>query len=132
MTEFNFTAFVQNLPKEKLVELVIKYAPESYREEVSNQNLKEEKARKVFDKAVKDIHGLFEDDELLYEPSDFASSIEAFSEKLMGLKDRYPDRSICHSDFYKNVTHSGSIDTKLGCHQFIMLPLRCSPNGNIL
>lgn len=93
MAEFDFIAFVQNLPKEKLVELVLKYAPESYREKVSNQNLNEEKARKVFNIAVKEMHGLFEDEELLYEPSEFASSIEAFSEKLTGFWDRYPDET---------------------------------------
>ncbi|WP_057939778.1 hypothetical protein [Algoriphagus resistens] len=90
MPEFDFTTFVKNLPQEKLVELVLKFAPNSFREEVSNQHLDVDKARTAFDRIAKDIKGLFDDRNLLYEPYEFEASLEGLSERLSGLWDRFP------------------------------------------
>lgn len=90
MPEFDFTTFVKNLPQEKLVELVLKFAPDNFREEVSNQHLDMEKARTAFDRIAKKIKGLFENQDLLYEPSEFEANLEGLSERLSGLWDRFP------------------------------------------
>lgn len=93
MPEFDFTSFVKSLPKEKLEELVLKYAPDSYREEVSNQNLDDNKVKKAFEKLSKQIIDLFENDEYLDGPSDFEGSLVRLSEKLSGLWDRNTDET---------------------------------------
>lgn len=93
MAEFDFTAFVKNLPKEKLVELFLKYAPESYREEVINQHLDGSLAKAAFDKLSKQIKRIFDNEELLYEPSDFESKLVGLSEKLSGFWDKFPDET---------------------------------------
>lgn len=91
MAEFDFTAFVKSLPKEKLIKLFLKYAPDSYREEVINQNLDGSLAKAAFDKLSKQIKRVFDNEELLYEPSDFEVSLVGLSEKLSGFWDRFPE-----------------------------------------
>lgn len=93
MPEFDFTTFVKNLPQEKLVELVLKFAPANFREEVSNQHLDVEKARTAFDRIAKEIKGLFDDQGLLYEPYEFEANLEGLTERLSGLWDRFPEET---------------------------------------
>lgn len=90
MPEFDFNAFVKNLSHEKLVDLVLQFAPDTYREEVSNQHLDVEKARTAFDRIVKKIKSLFDNHDLLYEPYEFEANLEGLSERLSGLWDRFP------------------------------------------
>ncbi len=93
MPEFDFTAFVKSLPKEKLVELFLMYAPDSYREEVINQHLDGSMAKAAFEKVSKQIERIFNDEELLYEPSDFEVSLVNLTKKLSGFWDRFPDET---------------------------------------
>ena len=93
MPEFDFNAFVKNLPQEKLVELVIQFAPDHFREEVSNQHLDIGRARTSFDRIAKKIKDLFEDKDLLYEPYEFEANLEGLSERLSGLWDRFPEET---------------------------------------
>jgi hypothetical protein len=89
MQEFDFNAFVKTLPQERLAELVIRFAPESYREELKNQHLSDRDARRTFDRMVQSIKELLEDEDLWDEPSEFDSSLTGWAEKLSGLWDRF-------------------------------------------
>lgn len=91
MPEFDFNAFVKTLPQEKLAELVIRFAPETFREEVKNQHLSIEKAKESFDRIIKSIRGLFKNEDLLNDPSGFGASLTGLAEKLSGLWDRFQE-----------------------------------------
>jgi hypothetical protein len=93
MPEFDFNAFVKTLPQEKLAELVIRFAPESYQEELKNQHLSDLDAKRTFDRIVKSIKDLLEDEDLWDEPSEFDSSLTGLAEKLSGLWDRFQEET---------------------------------------
>jgi len=89
MQEFDFNAFVKTLPQERLAELVIRFAPESYREELKNQHLSDRDARGTFDRIVQSIKELLDDEDLWDDPSEFDSNLTGLAEKLSGLWDRF-------------------------------------------
>jgi hypothetical protein len=93
MSEFDFTAFVKSLSKQQLETLVLEFAPESYREEVRYRQLDGSDAKLAFDKVAKKIRALFDDVDLLYEPSDFEASLIGLTEKLAGFWDRFPEET---------------------------------------
>lgn len=93
MAEFDFNAYVKGLSQEKLAELIIQFAPETFREEIRYQHLDKEKAKDTYDQISNRIKDLFEDEELLYDPSEFEDSLVSLSEKLSGLWDRFPEET---------------------------------------
>ncbi len=93
MAEFDFTAFVKTLPKEELTDLVIRFAPESYREELKNRQLSEQEAKETFDWIVLGIKKVLEDDEFWDKPSEFDSQLSRMAERLSGLWDRFQEET---------------------------------------
>ncbi|WP_332910459.1 hypothetical protein [Algoriphagus boritolerans] len=93
MSEFDFNAFVKTLSQEKLAELVIRFAPESYKEELKNQHLSDRDAKGTFVRIVKSIKELLEDEDLWDEPSEFDSNLTGWAEKLSGLWDRFREET---------------------------------------
>lgn len=93
MSEFDFNAFVKTLSIEELANLVIRFAPETFREEVKNQHLNIEQARKTFDQNVNSIRALFKDEDLLNDPIHFDTSLTGWAERLSGLWDRFPEET---------------------------------------
>ncbi len=93
MQEFDFNAFVKTLPQEKLAELVIRFAPESYQEELKNQHLSDRDARGTFVRIAQNINELLEDNDLWDEPSEFDLILTGSAEKLSGLWDRFSEET---------------------------------------
>lgn len=93
MQEFDFDAFVKTLPQEKLAELVIRFAPESYQEELKNQHLSDRDARGTFVRIVQNIKELLQDEDLWDEPSEFDLILTGSAEKLSGLWDRFSEET---------------------------------------
>ncbi|MFT4854756.1 MAG: hypothetical protein ACI9UV_002163 [Algoriphagus sp.] len=93
MPEFDFIAYINSVSREQLVTLVLKFAPDSYREQMRNLNLDAENAKKTFEKITRQIEQLFEDEELLNEPADFEASIVEYGEKLSAFWARFPEET---------------------------------------
>lgn len=85
-----FQGYLNTLSKKDLVELVLKYAPQNFRLEIENSYLEIDQAKKLFDKTAQKIKGLFDDHELLYEPSDFEGHLSGQFEKLKGIWYKFP------------------------------------------
>ncbi len=93
MTDDEFKAYVKALTKDQLVDLVLKFAPGTYREEIAYRNLDDVKATKALERISHKIKHLFEDEELFSEPSEFSTSLVDYSEKLIGLWGRFPNET---------------------------------------
>jgi len=93
MAEFDFSSFIKTLPNEELVDLVIRFAPESYREEIKNRQLSQKDAKETFDLIVLAIKKVLEDKELWDRPSEFDSQLSRMAERLSGLWDRFQEET---------------------------------------
>ena len=77
---------LQQLPKDELINLVMKFAPENFVQKVFNNKSNKEDSVKVFAKVNKKIQGFFENDELLWDPSGMESALMGQLNKLQGLE----------------------------------------------
>ncbi len=77
---------LKTLSKKELSELVIKFAPIAFLEEIRNRNAPEIDASAIFEKAKKEIKKCFKNDELLYDPEGMESALLKNLLKLKGLE----------------------------------------------
>jgi hypothetical protein len=78
--------YLQSLSKNELVALVEKFASEKFRTEVKNKFVNAGSAQKSFHKVEQKIRRLFDNQNLMYSPSDFSNALDSELEKLSGLE----------------------------------------------
>ena len=83
---------LKKLPKEELINLVMKFAPENYILQIHNSKSDKKDANKIFAQAEKKILGFFKDQELLWDPSGMESALMGQSEKLKGLESQISEQ----------------------------------------
>lgn len=81
---------LESLTKAELIQLIIKFAPESFRTTIHSRVATEEEARIIFKQTSKLIANLFTDEELLYDPDEFERELIHQLEKLRGLWETLP------------------------------------------
>jgi hypothetical protein len=86
----NWKQYLSALDKNELIKLVDKYAPKSFRNEINNRNSDSSVAQKAFRSVRKNIEEIFNDEELLFSPSDFEASLTGQLEKLKGFEKQLP------------------------------------------
>ena len=72
--------------KEKLVDLVMKYAPSEFLTEISNRHMGSEEAHTVFKKTERGVKELFKNYDALYDPATFENELIKKIKKLSGLE----------------------------------------------
>lgn len=72
--------------KEKLVDLVLKYAPGEFLREIGNKHLNTTEATAVFKKAKRGVEELFRNGNVLYDPATFGDQLVKKITKLSGLE----------------------------------------------
>ena len=83
---------LQKLPKEELINLVMKFAPENYILQIHNSKSDKKDANKILAQAEKKILGFFKDQELLWDPSGMESALMGQLEKLKGLENQLSEQ----------------------------------------
>ncbi len=78
--------YLNSLSKDNLIDLVINFAPEQFFVEIKNKFADSSSAQNTFRKVERNINKLFNDDESLYDPDDFESSLYHELRKLNGLQ----------------------------------------------
>ncbi len=82
----NYQSYLETLSKEKLIELIMKYAPKQFFIEIGNSFSGNKEAVNVFMKVQKAIQRLFKDSDLLYSPSEFEGALLKQINLLKGLE----------------------------------------------
>lgn len=82
--------YLGNLTKEELVELILKFAPQSFIDAINQQFISEREATKIFKAASKSTLKLFKDEELLWDPSEFERQLAQELETVRGLWNKLP------------------------------------------
>lgn len=77
---------LKSLSKDELIDLVVKFAPGGFITQIKNKYTTHQEAIEVYNKVDKNIRKLFNDPELLYEPSAFEESLTDELDKLGGLE----------------------------------------------
>jgi hypothetical protein len=83
--------YLDSLSHEELTVLVDKYAPSQYRTEIINRNSGKPEAKAIFKKSLNKIKNLFQDEELLYSPSEFEGTLLINLNKLKGFESHLKD-----------------------------------------
>lgn len=83
---------LRKLPKEELINLVMKFAPENYILQIHNSKSNKKDASKIFARVEKKIIGFFKDEELLWDPPAMETALMGQLEKLKGLENHIPDQ----------------------------------------
>ncbi len=83
---------LKQLPKEELIKLVMKFAPEEYILQAHNRETGKKDANKIFTQAEKKILGFFNNEEMLWDPSGMETALMSQLNKLKGLEDQIPDQ----------------------------------------
>jgi hypothetical protein len=86
----NWEQHLFTLDKDELIKLVDKYAPKSFKNEINNRNLVSSVALKTFQSVRSNIEEMFKDEELLFSPSEFESSLSESLEILKGFEKQLP------------------------------------------
>src|SRR5690606_37344617 len=85
-----FQDYLASLSKNELRELVLKFAPQSFKTEIKNSYLEIDQAKKLFEKTAQKLKNLLIEVESYYEPSDFEGQLTGFFEKLKGIWYKFP------------------------------------------
>ena len=85
--------YLDSLSHEELVMLVDKYAPSQYRAEIINRNSGKPEAKAIFRKTRNKIENLFQDEELLFSPSEFEGALLNNLNKLIGFESHLKDET---------------------------------------
>ena len=83
---------LKSLTKDELIELILKFAPQSFVDNVHGQYASEREASTILDSASKAIGNILSDEDLLYDPSGFERELLKQLERLRGLWDRLPSQ----------------------------------------
>ena len=84
--------YLQSLTKDELINLNLKFAPQSFIDNINRQFVSKKEALTIFDKTSKIIDSIFSDEDLLYNPSGFERELLKQLEKLRGLWDKLPSQ----------------------------------------
>ncbi len=84
--------YLQSLTKDELINLILKFAPQSFIDNINSQFASKKEALTIFDKTSKTIDSIFSDEDLLYNPSGFERELLKQLEKLRGLWDKLPSQ----------------------------------------
>ena len=63
--------YLESLTKDELITLILKFAPQSFIDNINSQFASKKEALTIFDKTSKKIDDILSDEELLYNPSGF-------------------------------------------------------------
>lgn len=84
--DINVKKYLHSLSKGKLVDLVMKYAPEKYFTGIINNHSNNSEAQIKFKKAERNIQKIFKDHGLLHSPGEFEDALMKEISKLSGLE----------------------------------------------
>ncbi|MBT9438946.1 MAG: hypothetical protein GAS50_07110 [Desulfobacterales bacterium] len=84
--------YIESLTKDELIALILKFAPQSFIDNINSQFASKKEALTIFDKTSKTIDNILSDEELLYNPSGFERELLKQLEKLSGLWDKLPSQ----------------------------------------
>ncbi|MDL2125019.1 MAG: hypothetical protein LWX51_18535, partial [Deltaproteobacteria bacterium] len=84
--------YLESLTKDELITLILKFAPQSFIDNINSQFTSKKEALTIFDKTSKTIKNILSDEELLYNPSGFERELLKQLEKLRGLWDKLPSQ----------------------------------------
>lgn len=84
--------YIESLTKDELITLILKFAPQSFIDNINSQFASKKEALTIFDKTSKTINNILSDEELLYNPSGFERELLKQLEKLRGLWDKLPSQ----------------------------------------
>ena len=84
--------YLESLTKDELITLILKFAPQSFIDNINSQFASKKEALTIFDKTSKIINNILSDEELLYNPSEFERELLKQLEKLRGLWDKLPSQ----------------------------------------
>ena len=84
--------YIESLTKDELITLILKFAPQSFIDNINSQFASKKEALTIFDKTSKTIDNILSDEELLYNPSGFERELLKQLEKLRGLWDKLPSQ----------------------------------------
>lgn len=84
--------YLESLTKDELITLILKFAPQSFIDNINSQFASKKEALTIFDKTSKTINNILSDEELLYNPSGFERELLKQLEKLRGLWDKLPSQ----------------------------------------
>ena len=84
--------YLESLTKEKLIDLILKLAPQSFFDSINIQFASQDEAVIIFKEASKTINTILDDENLLYNPSEFERELLKQLEKIRGLWDKFPSQ----------------------------------------
>ncbi len=84
--------YLESLTKDELITLILKFAPQSFIDNINSQFASKKEALTIFDKTSKTIDNILSDEELLYNPSQFERELLKQLERLRGLWDKLPSQ----------------------------------------
>lgn len=87
-----FKDYLTKLGKDELINLVMRYAPDSFIRQIQNSKSTQKDATTVIDKVEKKVHDYLNDEELLWDPSGMDAAIMKQLDKLKGFENQIHDR----------------------------------------
>jgi hypothetical protein len=82
--------YLESLTKEELIDLILKFAPQSFFDDINSQFASQGEAMVLFEEASEAINTILSNESLLYNPSEFERKLLQQLEKLRGLWDKLP------------------------------------------
>lgn len=84
--------YLESLTKDELVNLILKFAPQSFIDNINSQFASKKEALTIFNNVSKTIDNILSDEDLLYNPSGFERELLKQLGKLSGLWDKLPSQ----------------------------------------
>lgn len=84
--------YLENLTKEQLIDLILKFATQSFLDSINVQFATQDEAVLILEETSKAITTILSDEELLYNPSEFERELLKQLEKIRGLWDKFPSQ----------------------------------------
>jgi len=85
-------AYLNTLPKEKLIELLMQYAPESFKKEIILRDAPDDVLDIRLNAIISSINTSLDDEELLHHPPKFQKEISQYMEDLKAFVNKNPNR----------------------------------------
>ncbi len=82
--------YLDSLTKEELINLILKFAPQSFLDSIDSQFASQDEAKLIFKEASEAVNTILSDESLLYSPSEFERKLLKELEKIRGLWDKLP------------------------------------------
>lgn len=84
--------YLESLTKEELINLILKFAPQSFFNKINSQFSSQDEAIALLKEASKAISTILSDESILYNPSDFERKVLKQLERIGGLWDKCPSQ----------------------------------------